>query len=304
VSNINLVNLFQKATFFSKGTRFEKLRKVPTKLLYSKILEVITKLDKKAIRIRAKTFWDEDMLVAIPERVSLSIYRYGFFEEDLTKMILEYLKPGMTFFDIGAHFGYFTLLSSALVGNSGRTHSFEPTPSTFNILKANVSNKDNVITNNNAVFSMRKRVFINDYGIKYSAFNSLYDARLPKDVLAKLKVRKYEVESISIDDYVENNAITPDFIKIDAESSEFEIILGMEKTINKFHPIITIEVGDMCVEGVPTTKELINFLINRGYKPYEFKEGEILQHTPKNEQYKYNNILFLPNKPCQNARSS
>jgi len=303
VSNINLVNLFQKAAFLSKGTRFEKLRKAPTKLLYSKILEVITRLDKKAIMIKAKTFWDEDMLVAIPEGVSLSIYRYGFFEEGLTRMILEYLKPGMTLFDIGAHFGYFTLLSSALVGNSGRTHSFEPTPSTFNILKANVSNKDNVITNNNAVFSMRKRIFINDYGIKYSAFNSIYDARLSEGIIAKLKVKKYEVEGISIDDYVENNALIPDFIKIDAESSEFEILLGMEKTINKFHPIITIEVGDMCVEGVPTTKELINFLINRGYKPYEFKEGEILQHTPKNEQYKYNNILFLPNKPCQNARS-
>lgn len=295
MNSIDLIRLFEKASFLSKGTRIEKIRKDPTKLLYSKILEVITRLNKKAIKIRAKTFWDEDMLVAIPERVSLRIYRYGFFEEGLTRMILEYLKPGMTFFDIGAHFGYFTLLSSALVGNLGRVHSFEPTPSTFNILRANVSNKDNVIINNNAVFSRRRSVFIHDYGIKYSAFNSIYDARLPEDVLAKLKVRKYEVESISIDDYVENNAIIPDFIKIDAESSEFEILLGMEKTINKFYPIITIEVGDIGVEGVPTTKKLINFLINRGYKPYEFKEGEILQHTPKNEQYKYDNMLFLPN---------
>lgn len=55
-------------------------------------------------------------MVVIAELVSLFIYRYGFFEEGLTNIFLHYLKPGMTFFDIGAHFGYFTLLGSALVG--------------------------------------------------------------------------------------------------------------------------------------------------------------------------------------------
>lgn len=296
MGNIFLIKSLEKSIFFSKGTRIQKLRKVPVKLLYSKILEFVALLLKKPIRTKAKTFWGEDMLVVTPEVVSLHIYRYGFFEEGLTRMVLEYLKPGMTFFDIGAHFGYFTLLSSILVGNEGQVHSFEPTPISFNILKANVSNKNNVLINNYAVLSDRKIVFMNDYGIEYSAFNSIYNGRLQQDILSKLKEKKYEVESISIDDYVESNNVVPDFVKIDAENSEYEVLLGMEETIGKFHPIISIEVGDIGVKGIPTSRDLINFLINKGYQPYEFKEGEILQHAVNNEPYRYDNILFLANQ--------
>ena len=294
MNNINLIKLFDKAVFLSKGTRIQRLMKSPIKLPFSKFLAIVALLFEKSFRIEVKTFWGEKMLVILPEVVSLSIYRYGLFEEGLSRMVLEHLKTGMTFFDIGAHFGYFTLLSSFIVGNKGQVHAFEPTPSSFSILKSNISNKDNVVLNNSAVLSKRKIVFINDYDIKYSAFNSIYNARLPQDILPKLKVKKHEVQSVSIDDYVENNSIIPNFIKIDAEGSEYEILIGMEKTIHKFKPIITIEVGDMGVKDVPASKDLINFLVNKGYKCYEFKEGKILQQALKDKQYQYDNILFLP----------
>lgn len=295
MNNINLTKLLDNAIFLLQSTRIQKLRKSPIKLLYSKILEIIAIWFEKPIQLKTKTFWGEDMLVVIPELISLSIYRYGVFEEGLTRMVLEYLKPGMTFFDIGAHFGYYTLLGSFIVGNEGQVHSFEPTPSSFSILRANVSNKDNVILNNSAAFSKRKIVLINDYGIKYSAFNTVYNARLSQDILPKLKVKKQKVESVSIDYYVENSGIVPNFIKIDAESSEYEILLGMQKTINKFQPVISIEVGDIEDKDVPASKDLINFLLNKGYKPYEFKEGKVLPHALKNKRYQYDNILFLPN---------
>lgn len=234
------------------------------------------------------------MDIVIPEAVSISIYRYGYFEEGLTKMILKYLKPGMTFFDIGAHFGYFTLLASAIVGNEGQVHSFEPTPSTFNILRINASDKNNVLLNNCAVFSSRKTLSITDLGDRYSSSNSIYDPRLPQDILSRLKVKKYEIEAISVDNYLEINRIIPNFIKIDAESAEFEILRGMDKTIDNFRPIISIEIGDEGVKGVPVSKELIIYLMNRGYQAYKYDDGRILRHYPVDEQYKSDNILFLP----------
>jgi len=288
----DLNKFLEKSISFSKETRIQKIKKNP-KIFMSKILEILALWFKIPIKVKAKTFWGENMTVIIPEVVSSCLYRYSFFEEGLTKMILEYLKPGMTFFDIGAHFGYFTLMASYIVGGSGRVYSFEPIPRTFNILKANVSNRRNVVLNNCAVYSIPKKITINDYGTRYSAFNSVYNARLPQNVISKLKPLPYEVSAISVDEYVINNNIKPNFIKIDAESSEYEIILGMEKTIDKFRPIISIEVGDM--KGVPPSKDLVNFLVSCGnYQPYEFKEGKILQHALKNEQYQYDNILFLP----------
>jgi len=293
MDNLTLIKLLENSISLSKGTKFYKITRNPGRLFYSKILEFFSLILKNSFEIKVKTFWGEQIIVVIPECVSLFIYRYGFFEEGLTRMILEYLKQGMTFFDIGSHFGYFTLLGSVLVGNEGRVYSFEPIPSTFNILKANISNKDNVFLNNCAVVSEKKKVLINDYGIKYSAFNSIYNSRLSQNIHQKLEIKKYEVECISIDDYVERNGVIPNFIKIDAESSEYEILLGMEKTIAKFHPMISIEVGDMGVKGIPTSKDLINFLVNKSYQPYEFKDGKILKHALKKNQYPYDNILFL-----------
>lgn len=290
----NLIESLKRAVSISEATRAQKLKKVPVRLIYSKILELISRWLDKAFKVKAKTFWGEKILIIIPEEVSLSLYRYGFFEEGLTKIILEYLKPGMTFFDVGAHFGYYTLFSAHIVGDKGQVHAFEPTPNIFEILKSNTLKKSNVILNNLAVGSKRNTVVINDYGIRYSAFNSVYNARLPKNIISKLNPKKYEIQTISIDEYVEENKIKPDFIKIDAESYEHEIFLGMKQTIDKFHPVITIEVGDMNVEGVPTCKELIEFLINKGYQPYEYKDGRILPHLIGEEPYQYENILFLP----------
>lgn len=289
------IKSLEKGARLFKETRLQKLKKSPKKILYSKALELIALWLERSFRIKAKTFWGEDMTLLIPEVVSLHIYCYGFLEEDLTRMALECLRPGMTFFDVGAHFGYFTLLSSLLVGDSGQVHSFEPTPSTFDILKVNASNKKNVVLNNSAVFSRRQVVFINDYGIRYAAFNSIYDARLSKDIIRKLKPQQHKIDAIPIDEYVEKVGVRPDFIKIDAESSEYEIFLGMEKTITKFHPVVSIEIGDEGVTGIPTSEGLINFLLVRDYRPYELKGGKVFEHVLKNEKYEHGNIVFLPN---------
>lgn len=296
MSNIDLIKLLGKAIFHTKGTRIQRLMKAPRKMLYSKLLEFMVLLCGRPIKVKAKTFWGDDMFVVIPEGVSLKIYRYGLIEEELTRIILKYLKCGMTFFDIGAHFGYYTLLGSFIVGNKGQVHTFEPTPSTFSILNTNVSNKDNVILNNCAIYSNRQTILINDFGLRYSAFNSIYSERLPQEISSKLKVKKYEVDGVSIDNYVEEQYVKPDFVKIDAEKSEYEILLGMEKTIAKFHPIISIEVGDTGVTGIPRSKDLINLFVNKGYQPYELKNGKIEQHAVKNDKYQYDNILFLPRR--------
>jgi len=288
-----LVQLYEKSLCLSKHTRIQRLERNVPKHLYVKILKYLASWFDIPFEIKAKTFWNEKMYVVIPEVVSLDIYQHGFYEEGLTRMILEYLTAGMVFFDIGAHFGYFTLLGSAIVSNSGQVHSFEPIPHTFDILKKNVASRCNVFLNNCAVYNKKEAVLINDYGIKYSAFNSLYNARLSQNIMSRVKTKKYKVRSISIDTYVESTGVVPDFVKIDAESSEYEILLGMQKTIKMYHPMISVEVGDMAVDGASTSSALINFLINKGYQPYEYDRGRILTHTLKRTQYRYDNLLFM-----------
>ncbi len=198
----------------------KKMIRSPKRVLSLVLLAMISKLFNKAFKRTLKTFWGDEMTVVIPEHVSLRIFGFGYFEEGLTKMVLEYLKPGDTFFDIGAHFGYFTLLGSSIVGKTGEVHAFEPTPSTFTVLQSNSKDRSNVNLNNCAVFSKKTTLSFNDYGIEYCAFNSFAN-RIHKPAQQNL-----EVQTISLDEYIYRNKIVPHFIKIDAEGAEYEILTG------------------------------------------------------------------------------
>jgi FkbM family methyltransferase len=289
-----LLNSLKSTVLLSKKSKIHKLMR--PKFLCSLLLENITSWFASPIKVNVTTFWGEKMIVVVPEAVSMIIYRYGFYEEGLSNIFLNYLKPGMTFFDVGAHFGYFSLLGSALVGAQGQVHSFEPTPSTFDILKKNTLRKENIKINNNALFSENRDLVLKDYGIKYSAFNSLFTSyKLNNNEIINTKITEHKVKGISIDDYVEKNSIVPNFIKIDAENSEYNILVGSKKTIEKYHPLITIEVGDKEVNKNSNSRDLIDYLMNSNYLPYNYINGEIKAHCLKSECYKYDNILFVPN---------
>src|SRR5439155_19017960 len=50
----------------------------------------------------------------------------GLFQEAETKLFKQLLGPGMTFVDIGAYVGYFSVIAAGLVGTLGRVYAFEP----------------------------------------------------------------------------------------------------------------------------------------------------------------------------------
>ena len=62
----------------------------------------------------------------------------GEWEPGLTSYFGAYLKPGMTFLDLGAHVGYFSCLAGRLVGPRGLVVAFEPNPRNYELLLANV----------------------------------------------------------------------------------------------------------------------------------------------------------------------
>jgi FkbM family methyltransferase len=200
-----------------RGSRISKLRHGNVKLAYSTALELALKAMGRSVIREARLVWGYDMTVVYLEITSLGIARYGFFGEGLTRMLLAHLKPGMTFLDVDAQLGYFTLLGAWLTGESGQVHSFEPTPSTFDLLQRNSQSKLNIRLDRLAVTSGRGTATPNDHGSSLSAFNSIYDAKLP-DRPGPAKAIRFEVDTISIDQYVEQEKLSLDFVKIDAEN--------------------------------------------------------------------------------------
>jgi FkbM family methyltransferase len=284
-----LKSLDKRASVFAIGIR-EKLKYEPLRALECLLIKIPSLYMHDGIAVKMKTFWGGELVGLFPDGVSSYIYLNEFFEEDLTRNVLNHLEEGMTFIDIGAHIGYFSALASEIVGPEGEVHSFEPTRQIFNILKENAKTRPNIRVNNLAVFSKRTDMEFKDYELRYSAFNT-YATQSKLKVNGRASYKNVRVNAIPLDDYVLDNRISPDFIKIDAESAEWEILKGMEKTIEKFKPIISMEVGES-VSGAVSSHDCILHLVKKGYTPFCYENG-ILKPQKIKSEYSYDNILFI-----------
>ncbi len=195
----NIADVLSVYESWSKRLMFEKLVCGP---LYA-IPTYAAMKNSRTTPIYTRTFWGARMKVILPEAGSLSIATTGFFEPQLSKIILRFVKAGMTFLDVGAHFGYYSLLASHLVGGNGAVHAFEPTPSTFSVLKSNVEYQGNVFANQVACHSHNDFVRLIDYGTRYSGFNTLVAPRLNM-----LRGNEVDVRSVTIDEYSSRAANT------------------------------------------------------------------------------------------------
>ena len=277
----------------NEGNALRRVLKQPNRLLSSKWLEKKCLSTNQTQKIKASLFWGDEMIVVFPEIVSCFLYRYGFFEPDLTKLVITQLKPGDTFFDIGTHFGYYSLLASKLVGNNGRVHGFEPTMGTYEVVALNTETKNNIKLNNIAAWSTEETLTFTDYGVQWAAFNSLYGAKLPEAEVAKMSPFEYEIEAISIDKYIESTGARPNFIKIDAENAEYDILQGMQSTLANIRPIITMEVGDVNEGDFQNSNACVTYLVENKYKVMELSDVGLRPHDVK-KRYTHTNLVFFP----------
>jgi FkbM family methyltransferase len=234
------------------------------------------------------------MLVTSGETVSAEILRYGYFEEGLSHMLLTLLEPGMLFLDVGAHYGYHSLLAARMVGGGGRVIAFEPMPRTADLLRANTSKLATIDVIEQAVFSEPGTLEIVDPGFTWSAFASYTQPRAGPS-FADRSVRAIVAPAISIDSIMEQLPRYPTFVKIDVESAEMHVIQGMRAFIDERRPTVSLEVGDYGVPGVAPSRDVVDTMLGFGYQAFEFGSAEVplLPHTPR-ERYDYDNLVFIP----------
>ncbi len=164
----------------------------------------------------------------------------GYWEYWVTQFMIETVKPGFHVLDIGANFGYYTNLLSDLVGHEGYCLAVEPNPRTVAKLKKTISV--------NGFFS-RCRVIDKALGKEQRTRVPLYaSVSEPKNscvvspgyVATAPDVEIIEVEGSTVDITCANEPRI-DFVKIDAEGSEFDILLGMSNVLETFRPKLLLE---------------------------------------------------------------
>lgn len=246
----------------------------------------------RAREVGARTFFGATMRVVLPEPVSTSIWRYGFVEEDVCFFLLAVLSRGGRFVDVGAHVGFFTLLGAYLAGERGRVLALEPTPNTHRLLLRNVAAYTQVTVCPYAAFSEDREIVFHDFGVEFSAFNSVLGFRDPghREPQGKTDV---VVQARRLDGLLRGQGWEGvDVIKIDAESSEGHILHGLEETIRLARPAVITEIGDYGIEGSLGSRQILAWFAERGYSAHEASAGAIVPHRAR-QRYEHGNLLFL-----------
>jgi FkbM family methyltransferase len=176
-------------------------------------------------------------------------YIYGNWEPLVTQAIISNVRRGMCVFDIGAHLGYYSLLFAKCVGPVGRVVSFEAATSNFLTLQKNVviNNLHNIELINLAVFSKSGTTSMS----VSTADSSSGDWSISREANGD----SIQVQTISLDQFCQAKSVFPDFIKIDVEGTEYDVLIGGRETIGKSRPTMLIELhhfdGDMATNRVP-----------------------------------------------------
>ena len=173
------------------------------------------------------------------------------------KNFLSSLNQKAVCIDVGANIGYYTILMSNF---AKKIYSFEPVSVYFSVLKEvclknNIEEKVNL--NNFALSCIETEIDINVMG--ESATFYMLDGWGPKNLEGKEKVMCYKIDSII------NEKI--DLIKIDCDGHDPFVIQGAENIINKYKPIIVIEIAKEYYEKAGWSFEKFYLYIsNLGYK--------------------------------------
>jgi FkbM family methyltransferase len=191
----------------------------------------------------------------------------GIYEPEIARLLEHFLKPGMTFFDIGAHVGIFSLLAARLVGVGGQVHSFEADPWTFSLLKRNVERNHlrHVTANNLAVSDAEGTVsLVYDQNQDFGG-NSI--APTDSNVMGAI-----QVPAVSLDAYLGRKGISDiDCIKADIEGAEYLMLKGGERLFAQPNrPTLIMEINEFQLAKIDTTpQDIYRFLRKFGYYIYK-----------------------------------
>lgn len=284
----NLARQFRRCVRYKNAARWQKPFLNPVRFVRNQLLRRSIPAHKLGEQRQVMAFHLNPFTIVNGEAISESIATYGVYEDALTEAFLRLVRPDRVVVNVGMHLGYFTALFAQQVGPGGQVHSFEPTPSTRKLSRANVSQFPQVTVHPFAVWSSERTMTFRDYGIECMGFNSFTGARIDNAPPPKF----FEVETTTLDRFWETLNKPIALIKIDAESAERDILMGAVKLLASGRPVISLEVGD---EGSAESRsrELIEMMQKLNYRAWEFQNGRFVVHSLRS-RYTYDNLIFAP----------
>lgn len=171
----------------------------------------------------------------------------GTYEPEQTQAFERVIRPGDAIYDVGAHFGYYTLLSSALAGPEGKVIAFEPSPPNLGYLQKHIH-----INRCDNVSVLELALSDHEGTARFENRAGSGTARLSPDGAIEVRVTSLDAIAAGLP--------APRVLKIDCEGAEVEVLKGGEKTIRSARPAIFLS-----THGEDLKETCLGILASWGY---------------------------------------
>lgn len=202
------------------------------------------------------------------------------------KFLMNLSFKGKTVYDVEAHIGTYTLFFARAAGEEGRIFAFEPNPDNYRCILDNIriNNFNNIFLRQIAIGKTRGRVNLSVP--VFDTSSSSISVEIKKDLFPNNKIKTFEVWIDSLDNIVTADE-KPDFIKIDVEGLELEVLEGAEKILKLYKPELFIEIhGANIKKWVNNARKIVGFVRNLGYTVYSVELGRTITASSPFEEIK------------------
>lgn len=224
--------------------------------------------------VTATPFYGGQLKIRLP--AAMDIYLIGGkshpSEIRLAHFLLQHLRLGDRFVDIGAHVGYFAALAHHLTGPTGRVDAYEAAPDTFELLQANLAALPGCVAHHRALAARSGHLVFYTFPVQYSEYNSLDISAYQQEAWFRANPPKaWQIPTETLDTLWEAGP-EPAVIKIDAEGAEDQIIAGGQAHLPVFEGCLVLEYIREGLSG-GGHRRAWDQLLAWGYRPHRIDEG-------------------------------
>jgi len=234
-------------------------------------------LGKTAVKSSLGLWYAGDVLDATD--ISYGILNNGVVEKNETDLVIKILNKlivnkNIYFYDIGANTGYYGVMAGHVGKGKIKCYSFEPIKEYCHCLKEsiNLNRLEGIVK----VFN----IALGNKNSKENLYLSGSGSSLNKDFISKKNLPKRTVEIRKLDDIIqEKNLEKPNFIKIDVEGFEYNVLLGGERTIKESFPILFVGIIYSLNNGFinKNYKQTLDLISNSGYKIFYLDNNKLME---------------------------
>ena len=151
---------------------------------------------------------------------------------------------GKTIYDVGGHIGLISMFFARAVGRSGRVIAFEPNPDNVAAIRDHIALNGfaNILV---LPIGLGRRRETLKFVVPNSSARGTAHPDLQERYLKQTGVQVFEINVDTLDHQIAVNQLpTPDFVKIDVEGLELDVLHGMAQTLDAHRPTLWIELHD------------------------------------------------------------